>query len=71
MMKEKAKGKPLFRVIAEVEDRVILTITATSGERDAALQNICQYTPAWVMYKLLFDYLSVSLGVTILKTEEG
>ena len=31
-------------------------ITATGKERDAAVQNICQCTPAWAMYKLLFGH---------------
>ena len=55
-MKEELDNKPLFRVIAELDGGEVVAITATGEERDAALQNICQCTPAWVMYTLLFHY---------------
>ena len=37
-----AEGKPLIRVVAELDDSTVMVISVTSPERDAALANICQ-----------------------------
>ena len=56
LMREEVGRKLLFRVIAEMDGGAVVAVMATGEERDAALQKICQFTPAWVMYKLLFGY---------------
>ena len=55
-MKEEVGNKPFFRVIAELDGGEVVAITATGEETDASLQNTCQCSPEWVMYKLLFGY---------------
>ena len=49
-----AEGKPLFRVVVELDDSTVMVISATSPERDAFLANICQCTAAWTMYTMVF-----------------
>ena len=39
-------GKPLIRVVAELNDSTVMVISATRPERNAALANICQCTAA-------------------------
>ena len=51
-----AEGKPLIRVVAELDDSTVMVISATSPERDAALANICQCTVVWTMYTLVFAH---------------
>ena len=50
------EGKPLIRVVAQLNDSTVMVISATSPERDAALANIYQCTAAWVMFTLVFEH---------------
>ena len=50
------EGKPLIRVVAELDDSTMMVISATIPERDAALANICQCTAVWTMYTLVLTH---------------
>ena len=50
------EGKPLIRVVAELNDSTVMVVSATSPERDALLENICQYIAAWTMFTLVFQH---------------
>ena len=56
LQKEKVESEQLFHMAGEVEGGAVMVLAATGEERDAALQNICQCTPAYTMCKLLLDY---------------
>ena len=54
LMSVVVEGKPLIRVVAELNDSTVMVVSATSPERDAFLENICQCTAAWAMFTLVF-----------------
>ena len=63
------EGKPLIRVVAEVDASTAMVISATSADRDAALANTRQYTAAWAMYTLIFTHKASTASVeTALKS---
>ena len=65
LMDVKVDGKPPIRVLADVDASTVLAISATGADRDAALENICQYTPSWAMYTLMFEHKAVAASVEV------
>ena len=61
---EEHSGKPLFRVVAELEGGTVMAVVSTGDGRDEALMNISTSPAAWAMYKLLLKH-----GATTESTE--
>ena len=65
LMNVEVEGKPLIRLVADVDATTALVISATGADRDAALANICQYISTWSIYTLVFKYKATAALVEV------
>ena len=50
-------------MLAQLNDSILMVISATSPERGVFLENICQCTPAWTMFMLVFEHNATPASV--------